>query len=468
MAGRKRKATDTANDDCPAKRQNPDPIPSSSPLKPLPEPEIRDSVIICDSLGQSTSFEPVPMECFPRHISRDLPQESLLNIFKLFCPIHIVDKWAEYMNVRYIMLPGHVQGPRTKYCRQNDWKPTYASEIYLFFAILIYMTIHIEPSIEHYWSTSPTSPTHPITRFMSRNRFQLLYRRFCIWDTENPPIGVFNKINDFSAHLQETSTQYWKPAAEISIDEAMVRFSGKSADTVHLPSKPIPIGYKVWVAADSGYFLRWSFHAKGTGPIGYNGLLYPTLAPTQGIVADLLNRLPIPPTNYGYHCYMDNLFSTPELFELLRYQGIAATGTTRHGRIDSRKMAELKVQDRSKDTVPWGTLYARKHKEKEVMQFAFKDNALVLALSTHFSGWEPSIWRLRRQPGKTSTSARTARAPFKGQPLKMLQIPCLIDAYNHHMNGVDNGDQLRAEFEPSRRIKRGGQQALIYLFLLGK
>jgi hypothetical protein len=117
--------------------------------------------------------------------------------------------------------------------------------------------------------------------------------------------------------------------------------------------------------------------------------------------------------------------------------------------------------------VAWGTLYARKHKEKEVMQFAFKDNALVLALSTHFSGWEPSTWRMCRQPGKTLTSARTARVPFNGQPLKMLQIPCLIDAYNHHMNGVDNGDQLRAEFDLSRRIKRGGQQALMYLFLLG-
>lgn len=46
-------------------------------------------------------------------------------------------------------------------------------------------------------------------------------------------------------------------------------------------------------------------------------------------------------------------------------------------------------------------------------------------------------------------------------------MPRLIDKYNHHMNGVDNGDQLRAEFEPLRRIQRGGQQALMYVFLLG-
>ena len=70
--------------------------------------------------------------------------------------------------------------------------------------MLIYMTIHIERSNEHYWNTLPISPVHPITRFMSRDRFQLLYRRFCIWDTEDPPDGVFNKVINFSTHLQET------------------------------------------------------------------------------------------------------------------------------------------------------------------------------------------------------------------------------------------------------------------------
>lgn len=333
----------------------------------------------------------------------------------------------------------------------------------------MYMSRVQVPSLREYWETSSADALHPISRFMSRDRFLQLYRRFCTWDTsDQSKETVFDKVNDWSSHIQNISTIYWKPSSNVSIDEAMVRFTGKSKDIVHLPSKPIPVGYKIWVAADSGYFLRWSFHSKGSGPVEYDASEYPSLAPTQGIVADLLNRLPPPPSpQHGYHCFMDNLFATPQLFELLRDRNIAATGTTRQGRVDSTKLASLKATDKSKDIVPWGTVYARKHKSAEVMQFGFKDNAFVLLLSTAYDGWEPPKEKLRRQPGKSSTSAKTARVPFQGQATRILEIPQIIDDYNHNMNGVDIGDQLRAEFQSGRRIQRGGQQALMYLFLLG-
>jgi hypothetical protein len=50
----------------------------------------------------------------------------------------------------------------------------------------------------------------------------------------------------------------------------MVRYLGRSLETITVPNKPIPKGYKVWVIADRGFFLRWIWHKPGeqNGPVG--------------------------------------------------------------------------------------------------------------------------------------------------------------------------------------------------------
>jgi hypothetical protein len=40
------------------------------------------------------------------------------------------------------------------------------------------MTLHVENEIQDYWSTSRTSPKHPISKHMARGRFQELHMRF--------------------------------------------------------------------------------------------------------------------------------------------------------------------------------------------------------------------------------------------------------------------------------------------------
>ena len=104
--------------------------------------------------------------------------------------------------------------------------------------------------------------------------------------------------------------------------------------------------------ADDGYFLQWDFHAKSKGPIGLNAKEYLDLAPTQAIVAHLLNQLPPPPTSdHSYHCFMDNLFVTPELFGLLRTRNIAAIGTIRPRRVTSKKLVAIKASESKKDSI---------------------------------------------------------------------------------------------------------------------
>ena len=93
------------------------------------------------------------------------------------------------------------------------------------------------------------------------------------------------------------------------------------------------------------------------------------------------------------------------------------------------------------------------------MQSAWKDNALILFLSTTH-GMADTIMRKWKRPSTTSTSAKTARKPFGAHSQMELPIPIFIDHYNHCMGQVDQADQLRSYNPGLRRIRRGGWHAL--------
>src|SRR5436189_2258543 len=57
-----------------------------------------------------------------------------------------------------------------------------------------------------------------------------------------------------------------------------------------------------------------------------------------------------------------------------------------------------------------------------------------------------TIIRSCKRPSSTSTSAFITRSIFGAFTCKDLPVPIAIDAYNHYMDGVDIGNQLRASF----------------------
>jgi hypothetical protein len=73
---------------------------------------------------------------------------------------------------------------------------------------------------------------------------------------------------------------------------------------------------------------------------------------TQAVVLHLLDRLP--PARY--HVYIDNLFTSEKLLELLRARGYGATGTCRMNSSVISELVEIKKKDQKKDEIPWGTL----------------------------------------------------------------------------------------------------------------
>ena len=73
---------------------------------------------------------------------------------------------------------------------------------------------------------------------------------------------------------------------------------------------------------------------------------------TQAVVLHLLEQLP--PARY--HVYLDNLFTSYRLMEVLRSRGFGATGTCRTNSGIISELVDLKKNDKGKDEMAWGTL----------------------------------------------------------------------------------------------------------------
>jgi len=264
----------------------------------------------------------------------------------------------------------------------------------------------------------------------------------------------------------------------------MERFSGRSSDIVTIPSKPISTGYKVWAIAQLGYILSVLYYRNGKGPVGSKVPLSSRINPTQAVVVTLLKTLPNPPIgpSLQYCVWLDNLFVSTTLFSYLRRLGYSAAGTCRtNSGICQEFVLKKKAEQANQSISRLRSLWQAPTKDNLVLQTAWKDNNLVLFLSTiHYpveldseivrtlqANTEPGnligqelIVRNRRRPRATSTAAKSVRAEFGDAVRKNLAIPCVIDEYNHKMGQVDLADQYRADNPGRRRIRRGGWHAL--------
>jgi hypothetical protein len=159
----------------------------------------------------------------------------------------------------------------------------------------------------------------------------------------------------------------------------MARYLVRTFETTTVPSKPIPDGYKIWGAASDSYLLCWNWHRpkEPYGPVAIDPQIQEsqprgkkrkreegiTLNPTQSVVIALVDTLP----KARYHVFLDNLFTSPDLFRALRLRGAAATGTARTNSGFYEPFVKLKVEDRSgRLGWPWNTIQAVPTEDNQV------------------------------------------------------------------------------------------------------
>ncbi len=195
------------------------------------------------------------------------------------------------------------------------------------------------PRINGYWNTKKKAgiPLHDDVRdTMGRDRWTQIHRYFHIWDpssdhsASNRTARPHEKVDPLAKLLLAAFQRYWKPATDVAIDECIEGFTGRISDTVYIPTKPNPIGFKIWVLADQGYVFDLLWHVKGDGkdqgPQGLRTIWEKKgFSKTQAVVLELMTRMPN--QGKGHAVHLDNLFTSSKLLTTLQKYGVGAAGT---------------------------------------------------------------------------------------------------------------------------------------------
>ena len=145
---------------------------------------------------------------------------------------------------------------------------------------------------------------------------------------------------------------------------------------------------------------------------------------------------------------MDNYFTLPKVIKSLREKGVGVVGNARFRRnwppASLRKitLTDAKFNDFFYCVDEHGTLCAR-----------WMDNGLVFCVSTmHRVG--KIVQRMRRRPRITVNNKAHLESVWGKEGKVKINIPKLIDDYNHWMGGVDLVDQRIAYYQADLRCLR--------------
>ena len=224
-----------------------------------------------------------------------------------------------------------------KHCHLNTWIDVSPGDIKLFMAHILIMGLVNKSELEKYWSLNSNTKIPFFGKYMSRNRFQaILWNLHVNDDSHNPRPSQpghdpLCKIQPFVDMVQRNFLYVYKPRKELSFDEACCPFKGRVRFRVYNPMKPNHFHIKLFQVSEaaSGYILGFHVYTgKDTSCVSnFSKPLDPDCTKTTKVVLGLLESSKL--LDKGHHIYMDNYYSSPELFHELYYHETYACGTAR-------------------------------------------------------------------------------------------------------------------------------------------
>lgn len=125
----------------------------------------------------------------------------------------------------------------------KEWK-TNTEEIRAYFGFNILMGINQLPEIRDYWSTNSQLRYAPIADRISQNRFEEITRYLHFTNNETlpargqPGYSRLQKVEPIISAMKTKFSSVYNPPCQLSIDEAMIPFKGRSSIKQYMPKKP--------------------------------------------------------------------------------------------------------------------------------------------------------------------------------------------------------------------------------------
>ncbi|XP_016655726.1 piggyBac transposable element-derived protein 3-like [Acyrthosiphon pisum] len=301
------------------------------------------------------------------------------------------------------------------------------NELLSFFGINFCMGYHKLPSYKHYWKGAKDLNVPAISEVMTRDRFVEILSNIHVNNNENISQNKKDKLFKLRPMIDSLNQIFLESSSgtrELSVDESMIKFKGRSTIKQYNPMKPIKRGYKLWCIADqNGYIMKFTVYQ------GKNETLEKEFENTN-LGERIVLQLTKPFWNESRIVFFDNYFTTFSLLEKLRTQQTLACGTIRQNR-------KGMPQNFKKDSeIPRGEFDYR-FSTSGIGIFKWKDNKVVHIASNYHGNEITSVDRTMKDGSRLSISC-----------------PNPIKDYNKYMGGVDHADRLRALYNVDRKSKK--------------
>ena len=302
-------------------------------------------------------------------------------------------------------------------------------------------------SLEKYWDHGETVKTPFFGTYMGRNTFQSILSNLQVSDKNlalprnNPNYDPLFKVRPMIDMMDRTFVQSYKCGRDLSFDEGCCPYKGRLYFKCFNPAKPNKWHLKLFEVSDarSGFVIAFDIYTgKNQTRCALNAnVLDPDSTQTTKVVVGLMQKANL--LGKGHHVYLDNYYTSPDLFWELHCKDTFACGTCRQNRKNLPKAVT-------------------KAKLKKRGECVFRRDGPLLCLK----------WREKKDVTMLSTIheavfVETGKVDREGNKIEK---PECVYYYCSRMGGVDLSDQLLNYFSFLRKSMKWSRKLLIHLFNL--